>query len=106
MFKTVHNLILIEVIKYVKLQRNLINLQQILAIKKYYEMSFFPNTVKDLNSLPKTLLAADRLKAFKAGVVSIKHHLPYWIPFTTTSSLLNLFQKNVFQINSSFIVNF
>ena len=53
-FKIVHNLVLIEAIKYVKLQRNLINLQQILVNKKYYEMSFFPHTVKDWNSLPKT----------------------------------------------------
>ena len=43
MYKIVHNLIPIEAIKYVKLQRNLINLQQILA-NKYYEMSCFPHT--------------------------------------------------------------
>ena len=79
MFKIVHNLVLVEAIKYVQLQRNLINLrvQQILANKKYYEMSFFPCTIKDWNSLPKTLLAADSLKAFKAGVVTVEHHLPY-----------------------------
>ena len=74
MFKIVHNLILIETIKYVKLQRNLIDLQQILANKKYFEMSFFPRTVKDCNSLSKPLLVIDSLKAFKAGVVSIAHH--------------------------------
>ena len=51
--------------------------QQILANKKYYEMSFFPCTVKNWNSLPKTLLATDTIKAFKAWVVSIEHHLPY-----------------------------
>ena len=62
---------------YVKPQRNLIDLQQILANKKYYEISFFCRTVKDWNSLPKTLLAADSLKAFKAWVISIDHHLPY-----------------------------
>ena len=67
MFKIVNNLVLISV-KYIKLQRNLINLQQILANKKYYEMSFFFRTVKDWNSLTKTLLAADSLKAFKAGI--------------------------------------
>ena len=36
MYKIVHNLIRIEPIKYVKLQRNLINLEQILANKQYY----------------------------------------------------------------------
>ena len=77
MYKIVHNLVLIEAIKYVKLQRNLINLQQILANKKYYEMSFFPRTVKDWNSLPKALLAADSLKAFKAGVVSVDHKFSF-----------------------------
>ena len=40
-------------------------------------MSFFPHTVKDWNSQPKSLLAANSLKAFKAGVVSIEHNLPY-----------------------------
>ena len=34
--KIVHNLILVEAIKYVKLKRNFITLQQILANKKYY----------------------------------------------------------------------
>ena len=47
MYKIVHNPVLIEAIKYVKPQRNLINLQQILVNKKYYEMLFFPRTVKD-----------------------------------------------------------
>ena len=77
MYKIVHNLILIEEKKYVKLQRNLINLQLILANKMYYEMSVFPHIFKDRNSLLKTTLAADSLKSFKAGVVSVKHHLPY-----------------------------
>ena len=77
MYKIVHDLILVEAIKYVNLQRNLIKLQQILANKKYYEILFFPCTVKDSYSLPKTILAADSLKAFKAGVVSVDHHLPY-----------------------------
>ena len=77
MYKIVHNIILIEGMQYIKLQRNLFSLQQILVNKKYYEMSFFPHTVKDWNSLPQTLLAADSLKAFKAGVVSVEHHLPY-----------------------------
>ena len=77
MYKIVHNHVLIEAIKYVKLQRNLINLQQILANKKYYKMSFFPRRVKDWKSLPKTLLAAESLKVIKAGVVSIENHLPY-----------------------------
>ena len=77
MYKIVHNLVLIEAIKYVKLQRNLINLQQILSNSKYYEMSFFLRTVKDWNSPPKLLQGADSLKAFKAGVVSIEHHLHY-----------------------------
>ena len=77
MYKIVHNFVLIEAIKYVKLQRNIINLQQILANKKYYDMSFFPCTVKDWNSLLKTLLATDSLRAFKAVVVSIEQHLAY-----------------------------
>ena len=77
MDKIVQNLVLIKAIKYVKLQRNLINQKQILTNKKYYEMSFFACTVKDWNSLPKILLSADSLKAFKAGVVSVEHHLPY-----------------------------
>ena len=77
MFKIVDNLVLIEAIEYVKLKRNFINLQQILGNKMYYEMAFFPSTVKDWNSLPKTLLATDSLKAFKNGVVSIEDHLPY-----------------------------
>ena len=38
-YKIVHNLILREAIQYVTLQRSLINLQQILTNKKYYEMS-------------------------------------------------------------------
>ena len=63
MFNIVHNIILIVAIKYVKLQRNFINLQPILANKKYYEMSFFPRTVKDWNSQPKTLITTDS-KAF------------------------------------------
>ena len=54
MYKIVHNLVLIEAIKYVKLQRNNINLQQVLANKKYYEMSFFPYTVKSLEFLTKS----------------------------------------------------
>ena len=72
-YHIVYNLILIEAIQYVTLQKNLISLQQILANKKYmyYEMSFFPRTVKDWNSLPKILLSA-----FKAGVVKVEHHLP------------------------------
>ena len=77
MYKIVHNLVLTEAIKYVKIQRNLIKLHQILANMKYYEMSFFPHRVKYWNSLPKILLAADSLKTFKAGVVGIEHHLPY-----------------------------
>ena len=51
-------------------------LQQILTNKKY-EMSFFPRTVRDWNFLPKALLATDSLKAFKTGVVSVEHHMPY-----------------------------
>ena len=39
-----YKIVLIEVIKYVKLQRDLTTLQQILAGKKYYEMSFLPHT--------------------------------------------------------------
>ena len=74
MYKIVHKLILIEAIKFVKLQRNLINLQQILASMKYNVMSFFPHTVKEWNSLPKTLLVADSLKT---SIVSIEHHMPY-----------------------------
>ena len=35
MFKIVHKHVLIKTIKYVKLQRNLINLLQIMATKKY-----------------------------------------------------------------------
>ena len=63
MFKTVHIPVLIEAIKYVKPQRNLINLQQIVANKKYfYKISFFSRTVKDWNSLPKTLLNANSLE--------------------------------------------
>ena len=87
MFNIVHNFILIEAIKYAMLQRNLINLEQILANKKYYEMSFFPCTVKDWNSLSKILLVADNLKAFKAGVVSvdttclIRFHPPLLLAF-------------------------
>ena len=77
MYKIVHNFVLIEAIKDVKLQRNLINLQQILANNKYYEMSFFPCTIKDWNSLPKSLLADDSLKTFKVGILSVEHHLPY-----------------------------
>ena len=76
MYMIVHNLILIEAIKYVKLQRNLINLQQILVNKKHYE-SHSSTIVKDWNSQPKILLAAESLKAFKAGVVSVEYHLPY-----------------------------
>ena len=38
MYKIVHKLVLVEAIKNVKLQRNLINVQQILASKKFYEM--------------------------------------------------------------------
>ena len=67
MFKIVHNLVLVETIKYIKLKQQILNLQQVLAKKNYYEMSFFPYTVKD-----KTLLAADSLKAFKARVVSLE----------------------------------
>ena len=48
MFKTVHNLVLIEAIKYVKLHRNLINLHQIMANKKYYQILEFPT--KNLTS--------------------------------------------------------
>ena len=44
-------------------------------------LPLYSHTVKDGNSLPKTLLAADRLKAFKAGVVRDKHHLLSSIPF-------------------------
>ena len=40
MYKIVHNLVLINLIKYVKLQRNLISLQQILTYKKYYDIPF------------------------------------------------------------------
>ena len=40
MFKIVHNLILIEAMKYVKLQGNLINLQQILADKSIMRCHF------------------------------------------------------------------
>ena len=56
MYKIVHNLILIEAIKYVQIRRNLINQQHILANKKYYDMSFFSHTVKDSNSLPQKLI--------------------------------------------------
>ena len=57
--------------KYIMIQRNLTNLKQILANKKYHEMSFFPHTVKSWNTLPTTLLAGDSLKAFLAGVVNL-----------------------------------
>ncbi len=77
MYKIVHGLVLIEAIKYVKLQRNQIHLQQILAKQKYYQMSFFPRTVQDWNSLPKDLLTANDLKSFKAGVAGMEHRLPY-----------------------------
>ena len=77
MFKIVHSLVLIDAIKYVKLQRNNLHLQQILAKQKYYQMSFFPRTVQDWNALPKDLLGANSLKSFKAGVAGIEHHLPY-----------------------------
>ena len=72
-------LILIEAIKYVKLQRNQIHLQQILAKQKYYQMSFFPRTVhgQDWNTLPKDLLTSGDLTSFKAGVSGIEHHLAY-----------------------------
>ena len=85
MYKIVHSLILIEAMKYVRLQRNLINLQQIRANRKYYEMSLFSHTVKRLYS-QRTLLVSNSFKAFKAGVVSVDHHLPYYIPFTTIFS--------------------
>ena len=77
MYKTVDNLVLIEAIKYVKIQRNLINLQQILSNKKYYECHSSSIQSKDWNSLPKTILVTDRLKSFKAGRVSDEHHLLY-----------------------------
>jgi hypothetical protein len=77
MYKMLHNLVLVEAIKYVKLQRDLIHLQQILSNRKYYEMSFFPRTITNWNSLPKALLTVDSLDAFKAGVVNSDHHLPY-----------------------------
>ena len=77
MYKIVHGLVLIEAIKYIKLQRDQLHLQQILAKQKYYEMSFFPRTVQDWNRLPKSVLAADSLEAFKSRVVGIEHHLPY-----------------------------
>ena len=72
MYKIVHNFILIETIKYIKLQINLINLQQILTNKKcYLEMCFFPDTVKDLNSLsknPLTRLQWQEVHAFKIAL--------------------------------------
>ena len=77
MYKIVHGLVLVEAIRYVKLQRNNIHLQQILAKQKYYQMSFFPRTVQDWNALPKDVIAANDLKSFKAGVVGFEHHLPY-----------------------------
>ena len=60
-----------KAIKYVKLQRNLINLQQMLANKKYYDMSYFHCTVEDWNFLPNPILA------FNTMVVYNDHHLPY-----------------------------
>ena len=77
MYKIVHGLVLIDAIRYIKFQRDQIHLQQILAKQKYYEMSFFPRTVQDWNRLPKSLLGAGSLEAFKSGVVGIEHHLPY-----------------------------
>ena len=50
MYKILYNLTLIEAIQYVMLERKLIKLQQIMANKKYFEISFFPYTVKDWNS--------------------------------------------------------
>ena len=62
MFNIEYNLILVEAMKYVKLQRDCIHLQQILANKKYYEISFFPHTVKDWDSVPEIILAVDCLQ--------------------------------------------
>ena len=39
-YKTVYNIVLIEAITYAKRQRNLINIQQILANKKYYNSMY------------------------------------------------------------------
>ena len=61
--------------------RKLINLQQVLANNTYYEMLFFPHTVKEWNSLPTTLLAADSLKAIKAGVTILDYIHHYVLAF-------------------------
>ena len=47
------------------------------TVKMYYEMSSFPYTVNGGNSLSKILLAGDSLKTYKAGDVSIEHHMPH-----------------------------
>ena len=66
----------IEASKYVKHQRNNIDLVTIFANCNYYEHSFFPRTIRDWNNMPKDAKESNH-EHLKKRVVDLIHDMPY-----------------------------
>ena len=92
MYKIVHSLILIEAIKYVNVHKNFIKLQQILA--RRIIMRCHSYLIQSNTGIPtKNPTRHAQPYGLQGWVVSLEHHLPYYIPFITICCLLNLFKK-------------
>ena len=77
MYKIVHNFVDIPFGHFLTFNRNGVHIQPILARTQYYQYSFFPRTVSDWNQLPRDILSAQNLAAFKTNVAALTHVMPY-----------------------------
>ena len=69
LYKIIHSLVLIKRDQYLRVQRNGIHIQNIHATQQYHQMSFFPRTIREWNSLPDKVLKAPTLDSFKSGLM-------------------------------------
>lgn len=77
MFKITRGLVDIPIGVYVRVQRDGVHLQPIMARTNYYQFSYFPRTISDWNGLPRDTLQAQTLATFKNKVATLSHDLPY-----------------------------
>ena len=77
LYKIKKSLVLINAIKYFRLQRDKIHIQNIESDRVYYKMSFFPRTIQDWNPLPNNILTTDTARSFRDGVARHEHYMPY-----------------------------
>jgi hypothetical protein len=71
MYKITRGLVDIPIGHYIRLQRNGIHIQPIIARTNYYQYSFFPRTVSDWNAIPRDTLQAKTLATVKTKVATL-----------------------------------